>query len=152
MQCGVWPCGEEKLYWFLAKNTPAGTTEGRRGAIGLTRRFAAPIPEVIERTPEDAVLQNDILDRPPLRWWGRGPVTLLGDAAHTTMPNLGQGACQALEMRVYLADCLRGANSEQAGLRAYESQRIPHTTKIVRDSWRTGRMLKMENRALEWFN
>ena len=36
----------------------------------------APIPEVVGSTPEDAILQNDILDRPPLRWWGRGRVTL----------------------------------------------------------------------------
>lgn len=50
-----------------------------------------------------SILQNDIVDRPPLRGWGHGGVTLLGDATHASTPNLGQGACQALEDAVVLA-------------------------------------------------
>ena len=86
----------------------------------MCRDRAAPVPEIIEGTSEDAILQDDIVDRPPLRWWGRSGVTLLGDAVHACTPNLGQGACQALEDAVVLAHCLSGTLPIGAALRKYE--------------------------------
>jgi 2-polyprenyl-6-methoxyphenol hydroxylase-like FAD-dependent oxidoreductase len=88
-QFGLWPCGAGRLYWFLTKNAPRGTTHTKAEAVALCRNWAAPVPEIVEGTPKDAILQNDIVDRPPLRWWGRSGVTLLGDAAHASTPNLG---------------------------------------------------------------
>src|SRR5579872_761601 len=150
-QFGLWPCGKGRLYWFLTGNAPRGTNQGKAGAVELCRDWAAPVPEVIDATPTNAILQNDIVDRPPLRWWGRGRVTLLGDAAHATTPNLGQGACQALEDAVVLAHCLkRGGNTEEA-LREYERLRIPRTTSVVLDSWRSGRMFHATLPVLTWF-
>jgi 2-polyprenyl-6-methoxyphenol hydroxylase-like FAD-dependent oxidoreductase len=64
------------------------------------------IGRLIEATDEEAILCNDLFDRSPLRHWGSGRVTLLGDAAHPLTPNLGQGACQALEDALVLAGCL----------------------------------------------
>jgi hypothetical protein len=149
-QFGLWPCGPGQLYWFLTKNAPQDAAHDKAEAVALCRDWAAPIPEIIEGTSENAIVQNDILDRPPLRWWGRGRVTLLGDAAHATTPNLGQGACQALEDAVMLAHCLSGVQPVEAALRAYERVRIPRTTAIVRDSWQSGRILQPDRPALEW--
>jgi 2-polyprenyl-6-methoxyphenol hydroxylase-like FAD-dependent oxidoreductase len=59
---------------------------------------------------------------------GRGPVTLLGDAAHPTTPNLGQGACQALDDAIVLAHCLSGTRPIEAALRKYAGLRLPRTT------------------------
>ena len=97
----------------------------------------------------DAIVQNDIVDRPPLRWWGRGGVTLLGDAAHACTPNLGQGACQALEDAVVLTHCLSRTRPIEAALRQYERLRIPRTTTIVRNSWQAGKVLQLDSPALE---
>jgi len=138
-QFGLWPCGAGQLYWFLTKNAPQGATQTKANVVALCRDWTAPIPDVIEGTPEDAILQNDIIDRSPLRWWGRGRVTLLGDAAHATTPNLGQGACMALEDAVILAHCISTVRPAEAALREYERLRIPRTGAIVRDSWRAGR-------------
>jgi 2-polyprenyl-6-methoxyphenol hydroxylase-like FAD-dependent oxidoreductase len=117
--------------------------------------WAASIRAIVEGTPEDAIVRNDIIDRPPLRMWGRGCVTLLGDAAHATTPNLGQGACQALEDAIVLAVSLRGQSAVEAALREYERLRIPRTSAIVRNSWQTGRMLQLNQPTLEaarnWF-
>jgi 2-polyprenyl-6-methoxyphenol hydroxylase-like FAD-dependent oxidoreductase len=150
-QFGLWPCGAGQLYWFLTNNANPGTTQRKADAVALCRSWAAPVPEIVEGTPEEAILQNDIVDRPPLRWWGRAAVTLLGDAAHASTPNLGQGACQSLEDAVVLAHCLSGTRPIQAALRQYEHLRIPRTTAIVRNSWQTGKALQIDSPALEPF-
>ncbi len=119
-------------------------------AIGQT-----PIPGIVEATPEDAIVQHDIVDRPPLRHWGRGHITLLGDAAHATTPNLGQGACMALEDAVVLAHCIAthyiaNVRPIESALREYERRcAFPRTAAIVRESWQTGRVLQLDRPALE---
>ena len=154
-QFGVWPCGEGQLYWFLTQNSPQGTRKTKTDAVAVCRDWAAPVREIIEGTREDAILQNDIIDRPPLATWGRGNVTLLGDAAHASTPNLGQGACQALEDAVVLAYCLRTTSPVEAALREYERLRMPRTGKVVRDSWVAGKVLQLDAPAWEalrnWF-
>jgi len=67
-------------------------------------------------------------------------MTLLGDAAHPTTPNLGQGACQALEDAVVLADCWRQCREVEPALRRYERQRQRRTAAITRASWRLGKI------------
>jgi 2-polyprenyl-6-methoxyphenol hydroxylase-like FAD-dependent oxidoreductase len=154
-QFGIWPCGAGRYYWFLTRNAPQGTRQGKSDAINVCRKWATPAPEIVANTPEEAVLQNDILDRPPLSRWSRGAVTLLGDAAHATTPNFGQGACQALEDVIVLADSLRCTTPVEAALQIYEQRRIPRTTMVVRASRQAGQMLQLNNPALEsarnWF-
>jgi 2-polyprenyl-6-methoxyphenol hydroxylase-like FAD-dependent oxidoreductase len=149
-QFGLWPCGAGQLFWFLTQNAPRGTTAKKQETVALCRDWASPVPEIIEATPEDAIVQNDIVDRPPLRWWGRGRVTLLGDAAHATTPNLGQGACMALEDAVVLAHCFSTFRPAETALREYERLRVPRARAIVRGSWQAGRILQIDQPALEW--
>jgi 2-polyprenyl-6-methoxyphenol hydroxylase-like FAD-dependent oxidoreductase len=147
-QFGAWRCGEGRLYWFLTRNAAQGNALTKADAMAVVRDWAVPVPPVVEGTPEDAILQNDIVDRQPLRSWGRGRVTLLGDAAHAMTPNLGQGACQALEDGVTLANSVHSHATTEEALRAYERLRIPRTTAIVNDSWRTGLALQTDQAAL----
>jgi salicylate hydroxylase len=73
-----------------------------------------------------------LYDRAPLEYWSAGGVTLLGDAAHAMLPFFGQGAAQAVEDAVALADCLRGADAESvpAALRRYEALRRPRASRV----------------------
>ena len=74
-----------------------------------------------------------LLDRAPLPSWSRGPVTLLGDAAHPMFPFFAQGAAQALEDGAVLARCLAAAGSSAdwpAALAEYEALRRPRTTRL----------------------
>ena len=76
-----------------------------------------------------------LLSRPPLPRWTYGRVTLLGDAAHPTLPFLGQGAVMAIEDGLVLARCLEAYRSDlPAGLLAYEQLRGPRTRTIVERS------------------
>lgn len=72
-----------------------------------------------------------LLDRAPLTRWSRGPVTLLGDAAHPMFPFFAQGAAQSVEDAAVLARCLaQDPGDPPAALRRYEEQRIARTTRL----------------------
>jgi salicylate hydroxylase len=72
-----------------------------------------------------------LLDRAPLAHWSRGPVALLGDAAHPMFPFFAQGAAQSIEDAAVLAACLAADIRHPArALRRYESLRIARTTRI----------------------
>src|SRR5262249_21520521 len=135
-------------------NVPAGGADRPGGRkTSLLERFAdwySPVPAFIGGTDESAILRNDIVDRPPVRTWGDGRLTLLGDAAHPTTPNLGQGACQAIEDAVVLAKALRELGDPVAGLRAYEDRRRDRTAMITKRSWQLGKMLTWESKFGNW--
>ncbi|MFI8875326.1 FAD-dependent monooxygenase [Streptomyces sp. NPDC055243] len=130
-----------RMYCFATASLPAGTAVGPSEHAELLRRFGAwpdPIPALLASVPEDAVLRHDLYDLPPLPTFARGRVALLGDAAHAMTPNLGQGACQALEDAVTLAHCLDGAPDVPDALRSYDLLRRPRTQAITRRSARLG--------------
>jgi 2-polyprenyl-6-methoxyphenol hydroxylase-like FAD-dependent oxidoreductase len=148
---GQIPMADGQVYWFATANVPAGATSPDGEKAELRRRFHGwhdPIDALIAATPDAAILRNDIYDRPPLRHWGRGRVTLLGDAAHPMTPNLGQGGCQAIEDAVVLARELDRGMAVDTALRAYEATRMPRTTFIAKASHRVGVVAQIENRAL----
>jgi 2-polyprenyl-6-methoxyphenol hydroxylase-like FAD-dependent oxidoreductase len=153
--------GRGRIYWFATRNVREGEKDGPPGSpagarTSLLHLFAGwhhPVRELVEATAEEAIRRDDIYDREPLAGrWGEGRVTLLGDAAHPMTPNLGQGACQAIEDAVVLARCLRTSktNSEDipGALRRYEGLRNERTTKITRRSRRIGQIGQLESPLL----
>src|SRR5262249_46186977 len=108
----------------------------------------APIRALLEATRPDDIVATQICDRAPVRRWGEGCVTLLGDAAHASTPDLGQGACQAIESAIVLAHCLDGADTLEAGLRAYEQARMQRTATVSRLRWMTSVNSTIESPAL----
>jgi salicylate hydroxylase len=82
-----------------------------------------------------------LLDRPPLARWGKGPVTLLGDAAHPMLPYLAQGAAMAIEDAAVVARRLaEQPDNVGAALRKYELQRQPRTARVQRSAQRNARI------------
>ncbi|MGH3589294.1 MAG: FAD-dependent monooxygenase, partial [Pseudonocardia sp.] len=71
-----------------------------------------------------------LLDRDPLPRWTRGPVALLGDAAHPMFPFFAQGSAQAIEDAAVLAGCLRAEPDPAAALKRYEDIRRPRTLRL----------------------
>ncbi|PAP75051.1 FAD-dependent monooxygenase [Rubrivirga marina] len=143
---GQVPLPDGRVYWFATATVPAGGRDAARDE--LVRRFTEWHPSVrslVEATPEGAVLRNDVSDRPPLGVWGRGRITLLGDAAHPSTPNLGQGAGLALEDAAVLADRLGSTRDGLAALRDYEAARSGRTAAVVRRSRRVGALMQASN-------
>jgi salicylate hydroxylase len=80
-----------------------------------------------------------LYDRAPLRHWGKGPVTLLGDAAHPMLPYLAQGAAMAIEDAAVLAECMGWTPDGPAGaMRIYERIRRARTARTQRSARRNG--------------
>lgn len=149
---GLVPLADGRLYWFGTRPAPAGeqdTPERRKREI--LDRFAAWHPavrRVVAATPAGAILRHDIVDRPPRRGWSAGRITLLGDAAHPMTPHLGQGACQALEDAVVLADRLAGTEDVPRALAGYEAARYRRTAPLVRRSRVIGRVAQLRSPVL----
>ncbi len=139
---GIVPIGQGRLYWFATDNQPEAhlLPAGQRKAH-LVKIFAGwgfGIPEILERTSADAVLQHDIADRPPVRSWGRGRVVLLGDAAHPTTHNLGQGAAMAIEDAQILQRALERVPVPSQAFALFEHARAPRTAWVTKSSRRVG--------------
>jgi 2-polyprenyl-6-methoxyphenol hydroxylase-like FAD-dependent oxidoreductase len=149
---GLGDIGRGRFLWFATANAPEGDQEppGERKQR-LLNRFGDWHPAVnaaLKATPEPAMIRNDIYDREPIRTWCVGRVTLLGDAAHPTTPNLGMGACMAIEDAVVVAAKLSQASNVAAGLRAYEEARRERTSQIVGRSRQFGWIAQWENPLL----
>ena len=130
-----------RVYCFATANVAEGTDGGDLTA--LRRRFADwhdPVPRLLEEADDADLLHHDLYDLPPLSTYVEGRVALVGDAAHAMTPNLGQGACQALEDAVVLARC-----ATDAGLAAYDAERRPRATMISRRSARIGRLAQLQS-------
>ena len=153
-QVGQVPMSHNRVYWFATQNLPEGEAPlpggDKQGLLEIFRDWHAPIPELIAAIDEEALLRGDIYDRNPIAEWGHGRVTLLGDAAHPMTPNMGQGACQALEDAVILAYTVGSIDNPIQALRTYEQRRIERANTMVRQSRVFGRMLQLDNSVLCW--
>jgi 2-polyprenyl-6-methoxyphenol hydroxylase-like FAD-dependent oxidoreductase len=144
---------EGLVYWWATANAPEVQPVPGGDKAFLREVFAtahAPIPELIAATEEGDLLRNDLYDRLPLRQWGEGRVTLLGDAAHPMMPNMGQGACSAIEDAAVLAQALGETEDVERALREYEARRVDRTAWLQRTSWLFGVMGQWENPLAVW--
>jgi 2-polyprenyl-6-methoxyphenol hydroxylase-like FAD-dependent oxidoreductase len=132
--------GPGQLYWEgIFATAPGGTDPpgDHRGAVAA--RFAGwvePVPSIIAATQEAAITRGDIYDRAPVKRWGEGRVTLLGDAAHPMTNAAGQGANQTIEDAVVLGARLANGADPVSGLRAYEQERIARSARFANLAWR----------------
>ncbi|MFF8285216.1 FAD-dependent monooxygenase [Streptomyces albus] len=133
----------DRAEWHAVLNSPPGVRPADPLAR-LRRRFAAwhdPIPRLLAATRPEAVLHHDIHELvTPLPAFTAGRIALLGDAAHAMTPNLGQGACQALEDAATLAAALAAEPTVESGLARYDAERRPRSQAVARAARQAGRM------------
>ena len=125
-----------RVYCFAVLDSAEGTAS--IGLAALRQRFATwhdPVPALLAATNEADLLHHDLYDIPALPTYVHDKVALVGDAAHAMTPNLGQGACQALEDAVALAEAAQGDD-----LAAYDARRRPQATMVSQRSARIGRV------------
>lgn len=150
---GIVPLKGGQVYWFACLNAPTqqDKTMAAFGKDDLLRSFGdlhAPIPAIIGATEPQRILWNDIVDFEPVQQFAFGQVLLLGDAAHATTPNMGQGACQAIEGAAILGKTMSQHLDPVAAFRAFEQKRLKRTALIVNRSWTLGKIAQLQNPVL----
>jgi salicylate hydroxylase len=119
---------------------PGWSAPGERDEILArfdARAWRGPPREILRAA--DGWLKWALFDAAPLSYWGRGPATLLGDAAHPTLPYLAQGAAMAIEDAAELGHCMGQALHDPAGaMRLYEGRRLARTARTQRAARRNG--------------
>lgn len=148
---GIVPLANNRIYWFATLNAKANDPRMRDARVedilNFFNRFHFPIPEILVRTKDQQLIWGDIIDLKPIRQFAFGRIVLIGDAAHATTPNLGQGACMAIEDAAALTNSLSKYEPEEA-FRRFEIHRIKRTTGLVNQSWGIGRIAQLENPIL----
>ncbi|MGY4710010.1 FAD-dependent monooxygenase [Mycolicibacterium sp. CBM1] len=145
MRFGVHDCGRGTIYWWA---TTRAYTDMPLGKAALLRRldgWNSDVVDIVSATAESEIITVPAVDRASLTGWGRGRVTLLGDAAHPMLPSLGQGANSAIEDAVVLAHLLAGDTDPERALDAYERRRLPRTTDLVDGSRSLARIEESTN-------
>ena len=155
---GIAPVGAGRTYWYASANQKESWVDPMpERQANLLRRFGdwhQPIAELIAATPNREILVSRIYDIPKLHTWSRGNITLLGDAAHAMTPNLGQGACLAMEDAWALGSLIRNHQDPQTVFQQYQRARIRRAYSIQRQSRAMGWIVQAESpwalAAREW--
>jgi 2-polyprenyl-6-methoxyphenol hydroxylase-like FAD-dependent oxidoreductase len=133
---GLCPLGKSRVGWWATRNAPQNIEDDprarKRDVQQVFRGWHEPIESVLEATEAGVILRHDVFDLRPRRRWGHGRVTLLGDAAHATTPDLGQGACLAIEDALVLGRWLAQTEDVVSALRHYENSRSKRTARVGR--------------------
>lgn len=129
------PVSDGRFYFFFDVPLPTGLPEDRSTVrADLTRYFAGWAPQVqklIATLDPQTTNRIEIHDIEPFGHLVRGKVALLGDAGHSTTPDIGQGGCAAMEDAVVLGDIFRSIKDIPAALMQYEVQRCDRVRDLV---------------------
>lgn len=151
---GIVPLSEERVYWYATCNTPENAAERPEGRqkelLKLFKGWHPVVSTLLNATETSMILRNDISDLQPLPSWNKGRVTLLGDAAHAMTPNMGQGACQALEDALILARSLRDAQNLEHAFEVYQHKRLARANMVVVKSHQMGSVAQWEHPLACW--
>ncbi|MBT4160719.1 MAG: hypothetical protein HOE54_05380, partial [Gammaproteobacteria bacterium] len=140
-------CVVEKEGWEVESWTERGDYDELRADFA---GWHDDVQQLIEQVDRDSLFKWALYDRAPLEAWGRGRVTLLGDACHPTLPFMAQGAAMAIEDAAVLASCLAAGHEISASLARYEDLRRRRTAWIQNSSRRNAEVYHMSG-IQTWF-
>jgi 2-polyprenyl-6-methoxyphenol hydroxylase-like FAD-dependent oxidoreductase len=147
---GIVPIENNQVYWFACASYEKDAKKEfqETNLSELFSNFDPIVSQLIETTPSEKINEAELSDLEILKNWHKGKVCLMGDAAHATTPNMGQGANQAIESAWVLADCLAKEVDYKTAFEAYQNIRQAKATQIVKVSWLIGKMAHLKNPIL----
>jgi 2-polyprenyl-6-methoxyphenol hydroxylase-like FAD-dependent oxidoreductase len=145
--------GKDAIYWYMSLLAADVDLQHETPRPILARR-ADTLDEhyraILAATPDADFRIEPLYERAPIEHWGRGRVTLLGDAAHPMLPHTGQGAAQSLEDAVALGLVLARDVDCAAALRRYERVRAARTRDFVKRGPRLAGLTTTHSAAVSW--
>jgi len=141
-------CVVEKKGWEVESWTESGDYHELKSDFA---GWHSDIHQLIDHAERDSLFKWALYDRAPMPGWGKGRVTLLGDACHPTLPFMAQGAAMAIEDAAVLAACLSGGLSGGDDvadkLARYENLRRDRTAGIQKGSRRNAKVFHLSGMA-----
>lgn len=139
---------ENKVYWYALKSFRTDPNEcSMENLDSYFNEYHSVIKDLITSTPKERINTAEISDLAPMSTWHQENICLIGDAAHATTPNLGQGACQAIEDAYVLSKCLTKYDINTA-FEKFQRLRLPKAHRVVKSSWNVGKMAHIKNPLL----
>ncbi len=140
LRIGYSGINNKQIYVYITNFAQPGGRDNAQTIVddllNVCNEFPPIVREMILSTKGMGIIRNDLFDFKPLRTWTDRKMALIGDAAHATTPNLGQGACQAIEDAYVLAQKLSTYQDIETGLKSFEKTRIRKAAYITNTSWR----------------
>jgi 2-polyprenyl-6-methoxyphenol hydroxylase-like FAD-dependent oxidoreductase len=131
VEIGLAKASPTAIYWYVSLVDEFASADVDATLERCTRGLDERAVATMRAAPRGTVRHDQLFVRQPLEHWGRGNVTLLGDAAHPVLPHTAQGAAQALEDAVALGLALGRSGDPAAALRRYEQVRAARTRRVV---------------------
>ena len=136
---------ETKVYWYALKSFKECSQALELDNINeYFSGFHPLVKKLLTDSPKNSIHSSEIIDLNSISSWHKNNICLLGDAAHAMTPNMGQGACQAIEDAYVLADCLSSVSLEEA-FSKYQNIRFSKVNKISEYSWMIGKISHVQN-------
>jgi len=147
LRFGFTEVNQGQVYFFAVEKSPSGIQfQGDRSRHLLDMYKSSPsiIKSILSHAKSEDIIKSDLYDIKPFIPLAYGRTVLIGDAGHATTPNLGQGAAQAMEDGVLIAELL-SKKSPEAAVKRFEIMRKKRIKHIVKTSWRMGQIAHGEN-------
>jgi len=139
---GIVPLANNEVYWFAVAPYEKDFRKEFEGIElkDLFKGFNPLVYDLLEATPKNQTILNEINDLELMDRWFTNRVCLIGDAAHATTPNMGQGACQAIEDALALSIALETEKESKAAFQKFQNSRQRKANSIIKQSWSVGKL------------
>ena len=136
---------KNKVYWYALKSFKKNKEElNLKNLNSYFKDFNTIVKDIISSTKKEQTFTAEISDLKPTNKWYKENICLIGDSAHATTPNMGQGACQAIEDAYVLSECLNKYDTNEA-FKEFQKLRLPKAHQVVKSSWMVGKMAHLSN-------
>ncbi|EEY89684.1 MULTISPECIES: FAD-dependent urate hydroxylase HpxO [Acinetobacter] len=135
-RASLMPVAEHRFYFFFDVPLPAGLENQRSEYKILLKQYfsgwCSQVQCLIDSIDEQKTNRVEIHDIEPFNQFYKGRVVILGDAAHSTTPDIGQGGCQAMEDAIYLARALQiNTLGLEDALKRYQNKRNERANELL---------------------